>query len=129
MIVMKTILCWHSTRQIGQWTKNENSKNIQIRQRVKDPMFSLWGCKFDPWSHSWGEGCGLAASCSIGCRSSLDLVLPWLWHRPSAADPVQPLAWELPYAAGAAPKRKKIKIYVWRTYLIQRILLCNWWFT
>ena len=30
-----------------------------------------------------------------------------LWHRPTATAPIEPLAWELPYAAGAALKRKK----------------------
>jgi len=39
----------------------------------------------------------------VGCRHGLDLVL--LWHRPAATAPIQPLAWELPYAAGAALKR------------------------
>ena len=34
-------------------------------------------------------------------------MLLWLWYRPAAAAPIQPLAWELPYAAGAAVKRKK----------------------
>ena len=35
----------------------------------------------------------------------------WLWHRPAAAAPIQPLAWELPYAASAAmKKREKITI-------------------
>ena len=38
-----------------------------------------------------------------------DLALLWLWHRPAAAASIQPLARELPYAAGAAPKRKKFK--------------------
>ena len=36
-----------------------------------------------------------------------DLVLLWLWYRPAAAVPIQPLAQELPYAAGFAPKKKK----------------------
>ena len=31
-----------------------------------------------------------------------DLALLWLWCRPAAAAPIQPLAWEPPYAAGAA---------------------------
>ena len=31
----------------------------------------------------------------------------WLWHRPAAAVPLLPLAWEPPYAAGKALKRKK----------------------
>ena len=32
----------------------------------------------------------------------------WLWHRPAAAAPIRPLAWELPYAAG---KKKKTYIH------------------
>ena len=34
-------------------------------------------------------------------------MLPWLWCRPEAATLIQPLAQELPYAAGVATKRKK----------------------
>ena len=33
--------------------------------------------------------------------------LPWLWRRPAAAAPIQPLAWEPPYASGGALKRQK----------------------
>ena len=33
----------------------------------------------------------------------------WSWCRPVAAVPVQPLAWELPYAKGAALKRQERK--------------------
>ena len=39
-----------------------------------------------------------------------DLVL--LWHRLAVATPVQPLARELPYTAGAAIKEKKKKSIV-----------------
>ena len=46
-------------------------------------------------------------SCGVGHRCSSDLVLLWLWHRPAAVAPVQPLAWESAYAAGAALKRPK----------------------
>ena len=52
-------------------------------------------------------------SCDIGRRYSLDLALLWLWHRPAAIAPTGPLAWEPPYAVGAAlkrQKRQKIKI-------------------
>ena len=35
-----------------------------------------------------------------------DLVLLWLWYRLAAAALIHPLAWEPPYAAGAALKRK-----------------------
>ena len=31
-------------------------------------------------------------------------MLLWLWCRPVATAPVRPLAWEFPYAAGAALK-------------------------
>ena len=37
-----------------------------------------------------------------------DPLLLWLWWRPAAAAPIQPLAWELPYTTGAALKSKKI---------------------
>ena len=46
-------------------------------------------------------------SCGAGCRRSLDPTSKlWLWRRPAAAAPIQPLAWELPYAIGAALKSK-----------------------
>ena len=48
-------------------------------------------------------------SYSVGLRCNLDLMLLWLWCRPAAAAPIQPLSRELPYAAYAALKKKKIK--------------------
>ena len=52
-------------------------------------------------------------SCGTGCRRDSDTTLLWLWHRPTATAPIRPLAWEPPYAAGAAQemakKRKKKK--------------------
>ena len=44
---------------------------------------------------------------SVGYRHSWDPVLLWLWHRPAATALIQPLAWEPPYALGAALKRQK----------------------
>ena len=38
-----------------------------------------------------------------------DLALLWLWFRPAAVAPIQPLAWELPYALGVILKSKKKK--------------------
>ena len=48
-------------------------------------------------------------SCSVDrlCRS--DLALLWLWYRLAAAALIPPLAWEPPYAAGAALNRQKKK--------------------
>ena len=55
-------------------------------------------------------------NCGVGRRRSLDPVLLWLWHRPVAAAPIRPLAWEPPYAAEAAlemAKRQKKKKMIW----------------
>ena len=50
-------------------------------------------------------------SCGVGRRRGSDLswLWLWLWHRPAATVLIQPLAWELPYATGAALKRQKTK--------------------
>ena len=45
-------------------------------------------------------------SCGVGRRHSLDLALLWFWHRLAAVAPIRPLAWEPPYAAGAALKKR-----------------------
>jgi len=46
-------------------------------------------------------------SCGVGCRRGSDPVLLWLWCRPVATAPIGPLAWEPPYAAGAALEKAK----------------------
>ena len=51
----------------------------------------------------------MAMSCGVGHRCSSDLALLWLWCGPAAVAPIQPPAWEPPYATGAALKRKKKK--------------------
>ena len=48
-------------------------------------------------------------SCGVGLRCGSDLAFLWLRYRPAATDLIQPLAWELPYAAGAALTRQKKK--------------------
>ena len=48
-------------------------------------------------------------TCGVGRRHGSDLVLLWLWRRPAAIAPIQPLGWQLSYAAGAALKSKKNK--------------------
>jgi len=59
----------------------------------------------------WVNDHGVAVSC-VGCRCGSDPVLLWLWRRLVATAPIRPLAWEPPYAAGAAQeiaKRQKKK--------------------
>ena len=46
-------------------------------------------------------------SCSVGHRHGSDPALLWLWRCPVATAPIQPLAWEPPYAAGAAQEMAK----------------------
>ena len=48
-------------------------------------------------------------SCGIGYRQGSDMAWLWLWHRLGAVAPIRSLAWEPPYAAGVALKRKKEK--------------------
>ena len=45
--------------------------------------------------------------CAVGHRSSSDAALLWLWHRWATAAPIRPLAWEPPYAMGAAIDKAK----------------------
>ena len=45
--------------------------------------------------------------CGVGRRHSLDPVLLWLWCRRAATAPIGRLAWEPPYAVGAALGRQK----------------------
>ena len=42
----------------------------------------------------------------VGHRHGLDPALLWLWHRVAAVALTGPLAWEPPYASGAALKSK-----------------------
>ena len=57
-----------------------------------------------------GWGSGIAVSCDVGRRLSLNPVLLWLWHRQEATTPIRPLAWDPPYATGAALEKIKKKI-------------------
>ena len=58
-------------------------------------------------------------SCGVGCRRGSDPALLWLWHRPVAIAPIRPLAWEPPYAAGAAQRNSKKKKRMWCKNLTQ----------
>ena len=52
-------------------------------------------------------GSGIALSSGVGRSHSSFPVLLWLWCRQAATPPIQPLAWELPYAVDAALRRQK----------------------
>ena len=46
-------------------------------------------------------------SCGAGCRHGSDPALLWVWRGPVATVPIGPLAWEPPYAVGAAQEMAK----------------------
>ena len=65
-------------------------------------------CSIPGLSH-WVKDLVFAVSCGVGQRCGSDPVLLWLWCKPAAVALIRPLARGLPYAAGVALKRKKIK--------------------
>ena len=80
---------------VAQWKWTQLvSMRMQVQSLVLLSGLWIWGC------------------CELWCRSQVcsDLVLLCLWHRPAVAAPVRSLAWELPYAALAALKKKKKRI-------------------
>ena len=46
----------------------------------------------------------------------------WLWGRLAAAAPIQPLAWELPYASGVALKKNSKKVK-WAGAICDEVIL------
>ena len=65
---------------------------IRVQSLALLSGFRIWRCG-ELWRRS--QTCGS------------DPTLLWLWRRPAATAPIPPLAWEAPYTAGAAIKRKK----------------------
>ena len=46
-------------------------------------------------------------SCGVGRRCGSDPAWLWLWCRRAATTLIRPLAWEPPYAAGAALEKRQ----------------------
>ena len=115
-----------------QWIITQPSNDGGMRRRpqrrtsaifhsgVKTTLsFAVVETKARKESHSsWSPHCGSKATDTTSIledaglvpgltQRAEDLAWPWLWCRPAAAAPIQPLAWELPYAVGAALKKKK----------------------
>ena len=44
---------------------------------------------------------------NVKIKEQSDPALLWFWSRPVATDPIRPLAWEPPYALGAALEKAK----------------------
>ena len=66
-------------------------------------------------------------SCGVGRRRGLGLALLWLRRRPVATAPIRPLAWEPPYATGAAlEKDPPQKRYLFIFIQVLTLCLCGW---
>ena len=78
-----------------------------VAQQVKNPTSIHEAAGSIPDLTQWvKDPASVASSCGIGHRCGSDLVLLWLWDRPAAATPIQPLAWERPYTSNVAIKTK-----------------------
>ena len=67
-------------------------------------------------------------SCGVGHRRGSDPVLLWLWWRLEAIALIQPVAWEPPYAVGAALEKKERYWYdlCWRMLCLCSFLGALW---
>ena len=92
------LICWFDH------TSKFPSISLILAQRVKNLTRIHEDVGSIPGLSQWVKGTGIAMSCSIGGRCGSDLAL--LWQRWAATAPIQPLAWELPYATGVALKRQ-----------------------
>ena len=66
----------------------------------------------------------------MGRRCGSDPALLRLWCRPAAAAPIRLLAWELPYASGAAlkgqkTKKRKEKRYFMYLFILAMLMACG----
>ena len=62
-----------------------------------------------PGLAQWFKDPTLPMSCGVDRIHGLDPAFLWLWCSPAATAPIRRLAWEPPYAKGAALKYKKKK--------------------
>ena len=95
---------------MAQWLTNP-TRNHEVTSSV--PGLAHWV------KGSGVKGSGIAVSYGVGCRRGSDPTWLWLWCRPVASAPTEPLAWEPPYAVGAALKRQKKKVFLnQRNYIV-----------
>ena len=66
-------------------------------------------CRFDPWPCSVGQESSIAMSCDVGHRCGSDLMLLWLWCRPSSCSPNSTPSLGTSIGHGCSPKCKKKK--------------------
>ena len=88
---------WNRAYALGVSTAQHSDLGVNSKSRVREfylwlsrnePKWYPWGCGFDPWRCSVLSEAGVAESCGVGHRHSLDPMLLWLWCRPAAAAPI-----------------------------------------
>jgi len=78
---------------MAQWKQIwQGTLRLQVRSLASLSGLWIWCC------------------CGVGRRCGSDPEWLWLWHRPAAPALIRALAWEPPYATGAALKRQIILV-------------------
>ena len=102
----------------GFWSSCCGSEGLKDPTRIHKAVDLISGLA------QWVKGSGVAVSCALDCRCGSDPTLLWLWRRLAAVALIQPLAWELPYAADTAVKRKEKKKKRPQSFFTELFLYC-----
>ena len=110
-IVLNEIDLYHTEMYSCKFSKTSFRKVQLIKSEVNDTEFTDISFEYANFSNAEFFDCNFLRSTfdnstfvSVGIWNRLgsDPALLWLWRRPAATAPIRPLAWEPPYATGAA---------------------------
>ena len=88
-------------QEMNFWSSHPGSLEMNLTSIHEDTLLI-------PGLAKWVKDLG-CKSCGVGRKHSSDPMLLWLWHKPAATAPIQPLAWEPPDAVSVALERQKKK--------------------